>query len=253
MMSNDQESGKTSLTAFRLGLGTFMAADRDSLLVDRPGKTLRELALDKMRQAIIDLHFRPGDRLVERDLCAQLGVSRTIVREVLRHLESEGLVGTQGTRGPTVTTTTPEKARQIYEIRGLLEGTAARGCAEQKEKSFLPSLENALDAIEEAYRIGDMPAVLSSTTEFYRTLFQASGKEIAWGIVTSLTARINHLRSMTIKTPGRNIEGPKQMRKIVRAIRKGAGEEAFSAAQTHVRQASEIAQKLLSASRVTAT
>ena len=226
-----------------------MTGERESLLVDRPGKTLRELALDKLRKAIIEIRFQPGERLVERDLCAQLGVSRTIVREVLRHLESEGLVITQNTRGPIVATTGPDEARQIYEIRGLLEGTAARGCAEREDKSFLVPLEGALDAIEEAYRIGDMPGVLSSTTEFYRTLFQASGKEIAWGIVTSLTARINHLRSMTIKTPGRSVEGPKQMRKIVRAIRKGAGDEAFAAAQTHVRRASEIAQKLLSASK----
>lgn len=226
-----------------------MTAERESLLVDRPGKTLRELALDKMRQAIIDLHFQPGDRLVERDLCAQLGVSRTVVREVLRHLESEGLVITQGTRGPTVTTTGPDEAHQIYEIRGLLEGIAARGCAERADKSFLAALDRSLDGIEEAYRIGDMPAVLAATTEFYSAMFKASGKEIAWGIVTSLTARINHLRSMTIKTPGRSVEGPKQMRRIVRAIRKGEGDEAFAAAQTHVRRASEIAQKLLSASK----
>jgi DNA-binding GntR family transcriptional regulator len=53
---------------------------------------LRELTLDKVREAIVSGYFKPGHRLVERDLCAQLGVSRTIVREVLRHLESEGLV-----------------------------------------------------------------------------------------------------------------------------------------------------------------
>ncbi|MFO1149538.1 MAG: GntR family transcriptional regulator [Alsobacter sp.] len=218
---------------------------QDLLRVERPAKTLRELALDRMRQAITELHFRPGDRLVERDLCAQLGVSRTVVREVLRHLESEGLVITQGTRGPTVAITGPEEARQIYEIRGLLEGTAARGCAEQADKSFLPALEAALAAIEEAYKAGDMAAVLEATTTFYRTLFEASGREIAWGIVTSLTARINHLRSMTIQTPGRSVEGPRQMRRIVRAIRKGNADEAFEAAQTHVGQASAIALRLL--------
>ncbi len=223
-----------------------MNRERESLLVDRPNKTLRELALDRMRQAIIELYFQPGERLVERDLCAQLGVSRTVVREVLRHLESEGLVITQGTRGPTVATTGPDEARQIYEIRGLLEGIAAKGCAEREDKGFLDPLEKSLNTIDESYQCGDMPGVLAATTEFYHTLFKASGKDIAWGIVTSLTARINHLRSMTIKTPGRSIEGPKQMRKIVRAIRKGAGDEAFVAAQTHVRQASEIAQRLLS-------
>ena len=223
-----------------------MKPERESLLVDRPTKTLRELALERMRNAIVNLHFQPGDRLVERDLCAQLGVSRTVVREVLRHLESEGLVVTNGTRGPTVAVTTPEEARQIYEIRGLLEGVAARGCAESEDKSFVEALDAALAEIEEAYRLGDMAAVLAATTTFYSALFAASGKTVAWGIVTSLTARINHLRSMTIKTTGRHSEGPKEMKRIVRAIRKGAGEEAFAAAQAHVQRASEIAQHLLS-------
>lgn len=71
----------------------------NAIRVERPTKTLRELALDKVRDAIVDGYFRPGDRLVERDLCAQLGVSRTIVREVLRHLESEGPSRTCLTKG----------------------------------------------------------------------------------------------------------------------------------------------------------
>ena len=66
----------------------------DALLIDRPAKTLRQLALEKMREAILTMKFRPGERLVERALCERLGVSRSVVREVLRHLESEGLVET---------------------------------------------------------------------------------------------------------------------------------------------------------------
>ncbi|WP_163535827.1 GntR family transcriptional regulator, partial [Klebsiella pneumoniae] len=71
-----------------------MSAGELPMRVDRSAKTLRELTLEKMREAIVSLRFRPGDRLVERDLCEQLGVSRTVVREVLRHLEAEGIVQT---------------------------------------------------------------------------------------------------------------------------------------------------------------
>ncbi len=69
-----------------------MPAKGSSLRIDRNQKTLRELTLEKMRDAIIGQYFLPGQRLVERTLCDELGVSRTIVREVLRHLETEGLV-----------------------------------------------------------------------------------------------------------------------------------------------------------------
>src|SRR6516164_8753561 len=121
-----------------------MHDDHDSLLVDRPTKTLRELALDRMRKAIVDFHFQPGERLVERDLCDQLGVSRTIVREVLRHLESEGLVSTGSARGPVVAQTTIEQAMQIYEVRAALESMAAKACAGEADHEVIA---DALQAV----------------------------------------------------------------------------------------------------------
>src|SRR5438067_10611348 len=96
--------------------------DDDGLLrVDRTTKSLRELTLEKLRDAILDFRFQPGERLVERTLCDRLGVSRTVVREVLRHLEAEGLVETIQNQGPAVTRPDPASAAQVYEIRALLE------------------------------------------------------------------------------------------------------------------------------------
>ena len=216
-----------------------------SLRVDRPSKTLRELTLEKMREAILSQHFKPGDRLVERDLCEQLGVSRTIVREVLRHLETEGLVATQNSRGPIVSRTTAAEALQIYEIRGALEGLAARACAELGDERVADGLAARLGGIVAAYAAENMPGVLEATAEFYRFLFEAAGKDVAWGIVSSLTVRITHLRSMTIQTPGRSVDGPAQMRRVVEAIRAGNGAEAETAARQHLISASLIAQRLL--------
>src|SRR5579864_4950577 len=96
------------------------------LKVDRNAKTLRELTLEKLREAIVQGYFRPGARLVERTLCDELGVSRTVVREVLRHLETEGLVEIVARQGPIVARLDPEQVQEIYEIRALLESEAAR-------------------------------------------------------------------------------------------------------------------------------
>ncbi|MBX3567495.1 MAG: GntR family transcriptional regulator [Rhizobiaceae bacterium] len=218
-----------------------------SLKVERPDKTLRTLALDRMRDAILDSHFKPGERLIERDLCTQLGVSRTIVREVLRHLESEGLVATSGLRGPVVATTTTDQAMQIYEIRGALEGMAAKACAERGGEAAAQALQGALDRIRKAYAARKLDRVLAETSEFYRLLFAGAGQEIAWSIVSSLTARITRLRAMTIKTPHRDVEGPRQMQQIVDAIRNGDGEAAAQAAEAHVARASQLARAALQA------
>lgn len=217
-----------------------------TIKVERPAKTLRELALEKVREAIVSGHFRPGDRLVERDLCAQLGVSRTIVREVLRHLESEGLVANLPNKGPIVAQLDLNEARQIYEIRGALEGMAARLCAERRDPDIVAALETSLHGIRKSYHDKDMPGVLTHTSAFYHTLFSSVERTVAWGIVSLLTVRINHLRSMTIKTESRNIDGPAQMEKIIEAIRKGDGDAAYDAATKHVASASAIAEAVLS-------
>jgi GntR family transcriptional regulator, trigonelline degradation regulator len=216
-----------------------------SLKIKRPEKTLRELTLEQMRSAIVDGHFKPNERLVERDLCDQLGVSRTIVREVLRHLESEGLVTTGGNRGPVVAQTTTAQAIQIYEIRGVLEGMAARACAEGDRAAIADALQKSLDGIKARYRRRDMEGVLRETAEFYRILFEGAGRDVAWDIVCSLTARITRLRAMTIRSPDRSEEGPAQMQRIVDAIRAGRGDDAYEAAQAHIGNALAIARRLL--------
>lgn len=215
--------------------------------VDRPEKTLRELALDKVRDAIVSGYFRPGHRLVERELCAQLGVSRSVVREVLRHLESEGIVSNLPNKGPMVAKLDADEARQIYEIRGALEGMAARLCAETRNPEIVAALEVSLEGIRGGYTSGDMASVLQHTTSFYQTMFSSVDRHVAWGVVSALTVRINHLRSMTIRTPNRAVDGPEQMAAILEAIRSGDGERAYQAAQAHVASASAIAQAVLAA------
>lgn len=216
-----------------------------AIRVERPAKTLREMTLDKARDAIVTGYFRPGDRLVERDLCARLGVSRTVVREVLRHLESEGLVVNPPNKGPMVALLDLNEARQIYEIRGALEGMAAKLCADRHDPQVVVALDAALARIRDSYAEQDMPGVLTHTTAFYQTLFSAVGRDIAWGVVSLLTVRINHLRSMTIKTKHRAVEGPAQMAQIIDAIRKGDGESARLAALEHVARACAIAEQVL--------
>jgi len=223
------------------------ATQEGAIRVTRPTKTLRELALDNVRNAIVSGYFRPGDRLVETDLCDQLGVSRTIVREVLRHLESEGLVATQGNRGPIVAILDIEEAKQIYEVRGALEGMAARLCAERRDPAIADALDKSLNDIRQSYAESDLAAVLAHTTAFYHTLFSSVDRHVAWGVVNLLTVRINHLRSMTISTPNRGADGPAQMKKIVDAIRAGDGDGALRAATDHVAGACAIAERLLSA------
>ena len=218
----------------------------DDLRISHAPKTLREIALERIRSAILEFRFQPGARLTERDLCAQLGVSRSVVREVLRHLETEGLVQTIPHHGPVVAKLDRDAAAQIYEIRGLLEASAAHAAAEHAGPEAITKMGMAMNDIESAYAQGNHRGVLAATTRFYETMFLCGGKAVAWEMVQRLNGRISRLRAMTIASAGRHVTGPKQMRKIYDAICRHDPDSAATACREHVARAATIAQTLLS-------
>ncbi len=225
-----------------------MAAFPDGALkVDRSGKTLRELSLDKMREAIWAGHFRPGDRLVERALCEQLDVSRSIVREVLRHLEAEGLVESAPHQGPIVARLTADQAAQIYEIRGLLEAQAAHACATRADDAALQALATLNAATQAAFAAGDHRAVIARTAAFYERLFLEAGMTVAWDVVQSLNARISRLRALTIGSHGRRDAAADEMGVLVQALARRDAPAAHAAALDHVRRVAQIAAEQLAA------
>src|SRR5437879_10116259 len=75
--------------------------------------TVRSMVAQKLREAIMSGTFKPGQRLVERELCEMTGVSRPSIREALRLLEADGLVTTVAHRGPGVSTISLEEAKQL--------------------------------------------------------------------------------------------------------------------------------------------
>ncbi len=219
--------------------------ERMSLKVERPMVTLRKLALDRMRKAIFEGVFEPGARLVERDLCDKLGVSRSVVREVIRHLEAEGLVDPVPNQGPVVATIDEDAAAQIYEIRAMLEAAAARACAEHATDADIAALSDAMTAIDASFAAHDPVGVLAATTRFYELMFLAGGKTVAWGMVQQLNGRISRLRAMTISQPGREVSGPGEMHRIFEAIRERKADAAADACRVHVERAGRLAAALL--------
>ena len=217
-----------------------------ALRIETPPATLREIALDRMRRAIIGGLFEPGGRLVERTLCDQLGVSRSVIREVIRHLEAEGLVEMLAKQGPIVAKLGWDDARQIYEIRAALESTAVADCARVAGASVKAQLRKAMSELERTSKQNSPIGVLDATTEFYKIVFEAGANNIAWEIVSRLNSRISRLRVMTLSTSNRMASGPSQIREIFAAIDANDPEAAAAACRSHVTAAAAIAKTILS-------
>ncbi len=222
-----------------------MSSLPDVLKIDRRPTTLKEMALQRVRNAVIEGVFEPGQRLVERQLCERLGVSRSVVREVIRHLESEGLVETLPNRGPRVCRLDRETAQEIYQIRALLEPAAAAACARLATPGTVDLLEDALTHLNRAHETRNSLAALAATTRFYEIIFTTGAKHVAWEMVQRLNGRISRLRAMTLASEGRRAAGMKRLGQIQKAIAEHDPDRAAEACRRHVAEAAEIASGLI--------
>ncbi|KIC07175.1 GntR family transcriptional regulator, partial [Leisingera sp. ANG-M1] len=189
--------------------------------IEQPPQTLRDIVQERMREAIIAGQFAPGERLVERPLCDQLGVSRTVVRETIRYLEAEGLVEILPGKGPIVARLSWDDARQIYDIRQMLETAAAAECARNMTPELAAALNAALEDLQTAVADGLPGPMLAAATEFYRLIFGGAGHNVAWEITQRLNGRISRLRAVTLSTENRQKPGPAHMNDICKAIVSG--------------------------------
>ncbi|MFN3881741.1 MAG: GntR family transcriptional regulator [Nitrincola lacisaponensis] len=217
----------------------------DSLKINRTLVTLREMVLDKLRSAILNFQLLPGDRLVERDLCERLGVSRTSVREALRHLESEGLVEFDGNRGPRVAVITLEDARDIYELRCALEGLIVQLFTLNAKPKDIRALERALQENQKVLKNGNLQQVLDSVQGFYEVLLEGAGNQVAATQLRQLQARISYLRATSVTQANRRSSSNQEMERIVDAIKSGDPHAAHQASVDHVRAAAKVALEYL--------
>jgi GntR family transcriptional regulator, trigonelline degradation regulator len=218
-----------------------------SLAVARDTPTLRELTTAKLRRAILSLYFKPGQHLVERELCERTGVSRTSVREALRQLEAEGLVERRGNRGLFVTSVTAQEAKQVYEVRAALEPEMARLFAERAGVQDLEALDGAFRKLDKAGQRDNVRAYVTAYDRFYDVLLQGSGNELARQFLRTLRARITYLR--TITTEESDTAYRKQTIQLVRQILEAAlardGEQLARRCRSFVERSAKFADAVL--------
>jgi DNA-binding GntR family transcriptional regulator len=206
-------------------------------------QTVQSQTVRKLREAIIAGIFRPGDRLVEADLCNQLGVSRPSIREALRSLEAEKLITIVPNKGPVIPILTLAESQEIYDVRSLLEGEAAALFAERATKGAIASMRRALDGFDLAVKADDKPEQLESTRQFYEEMLSGCGNRIIYEVLGMLLARITFLRARSMSQDGRAQKSSKEMRAILRAVSARDPQAARAAAVTHVSCAREAAAK----------
>lgn len=201
----------------------------------------RELAEDRIRQGIVAGEFLPGMHLSERALTEITGASRAVVREAIRSLEGEGLITVVRYRGPTVTQLTEKEARDIYELRAMLEGRIARLFTQRADDAAVAALAGTVDDIGQGHATGDMVAVIESSGRFYDVLVAAADNGAIAQTLRTLLNRLALFRFSSTRWPGRASASMEELRAFVAAVQARDAEAAEREAVRHIESAAEMA------------
>lgn len=216
---------------------------RRSRQPDAGGLPRGEAAYRYIRTAIQEGKLAPGERLREIELARQVGLSRTPVREALSRLESEGLVAHDAIRGVVVAELDYGMVTELYYMREVLEGTAARLAAQHASDVEISILDDLCHQYEAA--LHDEAALAVSNRRFHETLYRCSHNRYLLNMVTVLQNALSLLGGTTLGNPERAVESLREHRAVVTAIRARDADAAEQALRAHIRGAQKVRMQRL--------
>jgi DNA-binding GntR family transcriptional regulator len=157
----------------------------------------RQEAERRLREAILRAELEPGERLIEDELAAWLGVSRTPVREALARLASEGLVVIDSNRGARVAPFDPDEVRDLVELSRELVLLAQRLAASRATDEEIRTIRSCHDRRLAALAAGDGPGVEAATRQFHMTILAASRNRELQRIYPILELRLERVFRLT--------------------------------------------------------
>lgn len=210
-------------------------AETPPVFTARPDRRkMTDWVWEELREAIIELRLRPGEPLREVALAEQLGVSKTPLREAFARLEQEGLVETTSFKGAVVTGYSERDLNEIYELRALLEGAAARAAAEHSSDETLNALRDLVVRSRELRDTGDLAGLAELLGRFDLIVYAQVTNERIGGLIENLRAHLTRIGKLTEAIPGRVEASVEEHAAIVDALVARDPDEAERLMRLHI-------------------
>lgn len=194
-----------------------------------------EFVFASLRDAIWEGRFSPGERIAEEGIAQSLGVSRTPVRDALRRLQERGMLVVGASRSLVVAELSKQQVLELYAMREILEGSAARFAAQHASEAEIGMLHSFLDEFDK--HTDDARVLISLNRRFHRAVCEAARNRYLIATLDGMHDALALLHSNTFRLPNRRTESDAEHRHIVRAITRRNADEAEQAARNHVRAA----------------
>lgn len=201
--------------------------------------SLSDSAYNELRKRILDNVWAPGYQALESEVAAELGMSRTPVREALIQLANEGLVEVIPRRGMRVLPVSSTDMKEIYEIFGALESAAAEMLAARKPaEAELEPLIAATRAMEEALEKDDLDAWAAADESFHEGLVMMAGNKLLADAVFRYWDRAHRARMFTLRLRPKPVNSTKEHMDLVERLRQGDAAGAAAVNKEHRQRAS---------------
>lgn len=160
---------------------------------------LRDVVFNTLREAILKGELKPGERLMELQLAAKLGVSRTPIREAIRMLEQEGLAVTIPRKGAEVAKMTEKDMKDVLQVREALDELAATIACEQISQEELEELRRTMREFEEYLKTKDVKKIAEADVLFHDIIYRATGNPKLVNMVNNLREQMYRYRVEYLK------------------------------------------------------
>lgn len=197
-------------------------------------ETVSAAAYQRLRDAILHGQVSMGARINELELAGAWGVSRTPIRDALRRLEAEGLVQAVAGRGMVVPRLDLADADDLYDLREVLEGRAARRAAERATPELHARLNTLIKAFGAAHKQGNLDEMIALDIDFHASLAAASGSARLQRAIETAHAQVYQVRLRTMRARGRPGRSLRELARLVAAVRARDGARAETAMREHI-------------------
>lgn len=208
------------------------------------GLSSSELVYRRLREDIIAGRLAPGTRLVELNIAADFGVSRTPVREALKRLTAEKLVLSDPSRGVIVHAPDASEIEDVFVVREALDALAARLAAHRITPSELARLRVIVDAMRRAIRAGRREQVVLANQRFHDVIYAAAGNEMLARVASDLRDFVRRFTTLPFASPDRVEHVLAEHEAILEALAAHDPEAAEAASRRHLEAAREYLIRL---------
>jgi len=181
-------------------------------------RPLHEETVDRLRDLIVQGRLAPGERLNERVLCEQLGISRTPLREAIKLLATEGLVDLLPNRGAVVSRIDPARLAETLHVMGALEGLAGELACRHASAERIARIRALHQKMLTRYKRGDLEGYFQYNQAIHLEIVEASGNAILANAYRQLNANVRRARYMANLSSERWSEAVREHEAILAAL-----------------------------------